>query len=164
MNKMDFENKITQYIDGELSPKDCIMFEEAMNNNKSLKTVFDEVVHTDKLLRDLPQIKASPNFMLNLNKKIDEYNNEKNNTWYKFLQDFIINIKPAPAFSVVCIALITCFSVIKISGYNLFPNFMNSNQEYSVDLNNYIAVNDSDSLTSNNDSLNTPTLLIGNDR
>ena len=160
MNKNDFESKISKYIEGELSKVERIKFEDAMNSNRSFNDMYDDILHNDKLLKNLPQVKTSSNFMLGLNKKIDDYKQSKSNSWYNTLQSFIENIKPAPAFTVACVALVTCFSIIKISGFDLFPNFFSSPKyEHSVNLNNYIAINDSDSLSSNN----VDSLKIGND-
>ena len=156
----NFEDMITQYIDGELSKSDKSNFEEELKNNSEFHTLFNDIKQNDKLLKNLPQVKTSSNFMLGLNKKIDDYKQSKSNSWYNVLQSFIENIKPAPAFTVACVALVTCFSIIKISGFDLFPNFFSSPKyEHSVNLNNYIAINDSDSLSSNN----VDSLKIGND-
>ena len=160
MKKIDFENKITMYINGELDQQDKINFEKAMDENSNYKNLLDDIIHNDDLLKKLPHINVSRNFMFNLNSRIDQYNKEGNRTWYSIIKEYTFNIKPAPALSIACVALVTCFSIIKISGYD-FSNFLNSKHKHNIDFNNYIAVNDSDSLSSAIDSLD---LLIGNDR
>ena len=164
MNRIDFENKITMYINGELNHKEKIDFEKAMDKNSTLKNLFNDILQNDEALNNLPHITVSADFMFNLNSRIEEYKDQKNRTWYNIIKQFSFNLKPAPTLTIACVALVACFSIIKISDYNLFPNFLGPQHKYNIDLNNYIAVNDSDSLSSTLDSLGNPILLIGNDR
>ena len=164
MNRIDFENKITMYINGELNNKEKIDFEKTMGGNSTLKNLFNDILHNDKNLNNLPHIKVSSDFMFNLNSRIEEYKVQKNRTWYNIIQEFSFNLKPAPALGIACVALVTCFSIIKISDYNILPNSLVTKHKYNIDLNNYIAVNDSDSLSSSVDSLVNPILLNSNGR
>ena len=126
--------------------------------------IFNDILLNDKLLKSLPKVNVSKDFMYSLDKKIEDYKESNNRTWYNFIREFTFNIKPAPALSAACIAIVVCFSIVKIYDYDLTPNFLKSKHKYNIaPLNNYIAVNDSDSLNSLKDSLNHPNLLFGND-
>ena len=43
MKKIDFENKITMYINGELDQQDKINFEKAMDENSNYKNLLDDL-------------------------------------------------------------------------------------------------------------------------
>ena len=144
--------------------KEKIDFEKAMDGDSTLKNLFNDILHNDKNLNNLPHIKVSSDFMFNLNSRIEEYKVQNNRTWYNIIQEFLFNLKPVPTLSIACVALVACFSIIKIYDYDLLPNFLGAKHKYNIDLNNYIAVNDSDSLSSSVDSLVNPILLNSNGR
>ena len=95
--------------------------------------------------------------MYDLNQKIEEHNNIKKISWSTYIKDMFLNIKPAPAFSIGCLAIVVSFSILKISNFNLSSSFLQN--ESSVDLNNYVAISESDSLDIMLDSLSNSTLI-----
>ena len=159
MKRIDFENKITSYIDGELNKKELIEFKHAMRSNKDFKLLFNDVSKNDEILKNLRKVSTPSDFMIQLNKKIDDYNNVGSQTIFNQLKQFVYNIKPAPALGIASLVLIFTFSIFKVSN---FTNLYYSKSNLDSDLNNYIAVNDSDSINNSlDDSLNYPVLLIG---
>ena len=91
MNKVDFKNKITCYIDGELNQSEKIEFEEIMKMHEDLRSLFLDIKRNDELLKNLPRITTTSNFMIKLNKKIDEYNNQGKITLTGILEKYIYN-------------------------------------------------------------------------
>ena len=164
MEYLDFISKITLYIDGELSLLEKTAFEEALAHNEEYENIFNEIKNNSVLLKELPKVKTKPNFLLELNKKIDIYKSKKESNLFSDLYGFISNpsfknpkVKVYPAFSVIAMFLIITFSTFKVAQYTKSYNTAYNEEE----INNSIAINDSDSLNSVNED---PVLLIGNDR
>ena len=157
MNKIDFENKISSYIEGDLSKIEKIEFESAIQGNKDFEILFNDIKRNDEMLKNLRKVSTPSDFMVQLNKKIDDYND--NRPLY-MLKLFILNVRPAPVLGAFSLVLILTFSMFKISNFN---NSFYSKSNLNNDLNDYVAINDSDSLKDgSNDSLDYPVLLIGN--
>ena len=164
MEYLDFVNKITLYIDGELSSLEKKDFEETMAQNNEYKNIFNEIKINSILLWDLPKVKTKPNFLLELNQKIDFYKSEQKSNYFSDLFDFFsnlsagnANVKISPAFGVIAVFLVVTFSAFKVTQYTKSYNTAYNEEE----INNSIAINESDSLDIINDD---PVLLIGNDR
>ena len=66
MEYLDFVNKITLYIDGELTSLEKKDFEETMAQNNEYKNIFNEIKNNSILLRDL-QITLGLEWYLNGN-------------------------------------------------------------------------------------------------
>ena len=162
LTDIDFKEKITLYIDNELSIEDKKAFEKTLDDNKNLKSLYDQIIANDAVIKKIPDIKVSSDFMLNLNRRIDDFDNQQSISW-PYLKELIFNSKPAVGYSFATIAVIICFSFFKLSDMSV-PNFFISNTPIDTELNNYIAIHDSDSTNIDNDSLNNEILLIGNDR
>jgi len=161
MKYNDFLNNITFYIDGDLSHSEKIEFEKAISSNKEWNDLYQEIKRNNNLLKNLPEITTKSNFIVNLNNKIDEYEYKKNSSIYSYVKDFIFNIRPIPALSIFSIIFLLSFSMIKINNFSFISD---SSEQELINQDNYIAVNESDSLKTNKDSLNYPILLIGNGR
>ena len=72
MDRYNFENYISSYLDNELSESEKKKFEDIINSSSDCKMKFEE---TKKIILDvqtLPKLKTSENFIRNLNKRIDE--------------------------------------------------------------------------------------------
>jgi len=164
MEYEDFIDKISQYIDGDLSQDDKMKFESAMNSNQEYKNIFLDIKKNDLSLKKLPKVTAHQNFMVNLNKRIDNYESSKKvNIYFKYFKP-IINIfnneegiRIAPLLGTASVILILTFSFIKVSQYSDLYKITDN----TMDLNNSIAINESDSLNSVEEE---PVLLIGNGR
>ena len=162
MNDMDFKDKITLYIDNELSQSDKTNFEETLKNNETLKSLYDDIILNDNLIKEIPRIKTSSHFMLNLHNRIDDYNSKKSFSWTS-IKDFIYNSKPVVGYSFASLVLILSIGIFKVSDSEI-SNLFFVNGDIETELNNYVAINESDSLNIDIDSLNNEILLLGNDR
>ena len=160
MNDTDFKDKITLYIDGQLSDNEKKEFEETLRKNKKLSLLYSSIIENDLLIKEIPTIKTSVNFMNSLHKRIDDYNVKGSFSWQS-MKDFIYNVKPVVGYSFASIALIISISIFKISDMS---NLFYSSSDISTELSNYVAINESDSLNLDNDSLKNEILLLGNDR
>ena len=162
MDYDNFLNNITKYLDGELNNSEKKEFEEAMSNNSELESIYLDIKKNDKLLKKLPLIKTTPNFIVDLNNKIDKYERNKQFSILSYIKEYKNYIyRPIPALSILSVIFILSFSFIKINNFSFIPKL--SNNEI-INEESYIAINDSDSLNSDKDSLNYPILLIGNGR
>tara|TARA_Y100000994_G_scaffold119918_1_gene98549 strand:- start:9853 stop:10365 length:513 start_codon:yes stop_codon:yes gene_type:complete len=77
MDRYNFEEHISAYIDGELSQEDKRKFEELINNDENCKKRYNEMSQIVSNLSLLPKLETDNNFINNLNQKIDNY--EKSN-------------------------------------------------------------------------------------
>ena len=161
MNYIDFKEKITLYLIDELELSEKNHFEEAMNKNKEWKKLFLDIVKNDKNLESLPKLSTKPDFIINLNEKIDAYENKEVPSLLNVIKESVLNLKPVPAISILCLTLVISFSLFKINGFEVKSNYVTTGKD---DTNNYIATNDLDSLKSASDSLKNPILLISDDR
>tara|TARA_B100001750_G_C15502060_1_gene597896 strand:+ start:1070 stop:1555 length:486 start_codon:yes stop_codon:yes gene_type:complete len=161
MDYNNFINNITLYIDGDLTKTEKIEFEKAISENKEWENLYLDIKRNDELLKNLPQIVTKSDFIVRLNNKIDKYENKKYFSIIPFMKDYIFNIKPLPAFSILALVILISFSALKLSNFSFNPNL---SEKDLLNNENYIAINDSDSLKSDKDSLNYPILLIGNGR
>ena len=138
-----------------------IEFEKAISENKEWENLYLDIKRNDELLKNLPQIVTKSDFIVRLNNKIDKYENKNYFSIIPFMKDYIFNIKPLPAFSILALVILISFSALKLSNFSFNPNL---SEKDLLNNENYIAINDSDSLKSDKDSLNYPILLIGNGR
>ena len=161
MNYIDFKEKITLYLINELELSEKNDFEEAMNKNKEWKKLFLDIVENDKNLKSLPKLSTKPDFIINLNEKIDAYENKEVPSLLNVIKESVLNLNPVPALCILCLTLVISFSLFKINGFEVKSNYATSGED---DTNNYIATNDLDSLKSASDSLKNPILLISDDR
>lgn len=155
--KINWE-KVYLYLDGELNKSEKIDFEKEIDSNKELQQILCDLEVNNILLKQLPKHTTSPNFIVDLNAKIDLY--ERGYFyWVKPLINNFKNLKAMQIAVTASILLVITFSTYKIGFYNS-PAV--TDIDSSPDL---IAVND-DTLSENEDSLHykAPTLLIGNDK
>ena len=152
-------DKLLSYLENNLSNKEKINFEHEIENNVELKSIIKDIHENDLIIKKLPQYKVSSNFMVQLNQKIDDYENS-NLSWYNKIIDQFISSRYSPALGTICLILILTFTTGKI--YNSF--YDNVSDSSNFDKEELIATND-DSLSNQIDSLNySPTLLISKDK
>ena len=63
MDRYNFEEHISAYIDGELSPEDKIKFEELMESDSNCREQYDQINSLVKNLSSLPKLETDDNFM-----------------------------------------------------------------------------------------------------
>ena len=152
-------DKLLSYLENNLSNKEKINFEHEIENNVELKSIIKDIHENDLIIKKLPQYKVSSNFMVQLNQKIDDYENS-NLSWYNKIIDQFISSRYSPALGTICLILILTFTTGKI--YNSFYDNVSDSSNFNKE--ELIATND-DSLSNQIDSLNySPTLLISKDK
>ena len=62
MERYEFEDQISDYIENNLTLKNRKKFEQYLNENKNAKKLVDEVQYTIKKLNKLPKVSTSSNF------------------------------------------------------------------------------------------------------
>jgi len=150
----EYYEKITDYLDNNLSKLEKLQFEKYLHNDKEFKDIVDDLKFQSKLIKELPKAKTSSNFIINLNNRIDEHETKNKYLWsniFKFKLDYI------PLLGALSIFAIISFSLFKVSNY--------SSSSYALDNNKLegtVAINDSDSLDNEYDD--SPILLIGNEK
>ena len=73
MDRNNFNNYISSYIDGDLTDSEKKLFEELLRSDSSCREAYEEV---NKLIGDLisfPKLKSNDNFLHNLNQRIDYF-------------------------------------------------------------------------------------------
>ena len=83
MDRYEFENLISEYIEGTISFKKGIEFEEYIESNKDAYKLVEEVRNTIKLIKNTKKIQVSPNFNQRLLKRlvgVKSFEKNDNNT------------------------------------------------------------------------------------
>ncbi len=73
MNRYEFEDKISDYLDNNLNVSDRQAFEQHVKENKDAEDLLSSVKSTIKLLKKQKSVKSSEDFMINLNARISTY-------------------------------------------------------------------------------------------
>ena len=119
MNRYNFEEHITAYIDGELSEQDKNEFKKLIESDSDCKTKYEEIKNLVKNLKSIPKLKTNDDFMMNLNNKIDSYDRENISIFSKIKEYiFIANGRSALGFAM-------SFGIIFVVSY-LYLNNNNS--------------------------------------
>ncbi len=87
MNCENYKDKIIAYIENDLSDDSREAFEIELKENPKLLHEYNEMKNFLNLMNKIPEVKTNRNFMIDLNNKIDDYENSKN----KSLFDSFIN-------------------------------------------------------------------------
>ena len=153
----EYNEKIVDYLENNLNEEEKVEFEAYLNSNKEFRNIVDDISYQTKLIKKLPKVKASSNFIVNLNEKIDAYESNNNNFWTKIFINNKSKIDYIPLFGILSLLVIVSFSLFKFSNSSI-SNFTLDNNKFE----NSIAINDSDSLNNNNND--SPILLIGNEK
>mgnify|MGYP006121264365 CR=1 FL=1 len=161
MNYEKYKSQINDYLNGDLDKEEQYNFINYLNSDSDFKKLVDDIIFNDNLLRSAPYIETKANFIVNLNTRIDYYNNKSSLPFLKRL--FNINtskISMNQFAGFMSLALIISFTIFKVSNSSSINNYHLSNIDENVDIS--VAVNDSDSLYNINSEL--PILLLGNDK
>ena len=151
----EYYDKIIDYIDNNLSKKDKENFEIYLKNNDEFRCVFNDIKAQTKLIKKLPKLKTSANFILDLNNRIEQYESQNKYSWLNIFSMNKAKIDFIPLLGTLSLLFIISFSLFTVSNYNL-SNYNSEDRKFD----NSVAVNDSDSLK--NDYDDAPILLIGN--
>ena len=114
MDCNNYEDKIISYIENKLDAKEKVDFELELSNNSDLKAEYVEMKNILNSLNQMPDIKASSDFLVNLNEKIDNYELKSSNNSFSSFFNKLINYDYLPhlslgAASLVCLFIINFF-------------------------------------------------------
>tara|TARA_B100001996_G_scaffold373909_1_gene351902 strand:+ start:600 stop:1058 length:459 start_codon:yes stop_codon:yes gene_type:complete len=114
MDCNNYEDKIISYIENKLDAKEKVDFELELSNNSDLKAEYVEMKNILNSLNQMPEIKASSDFLVNLNEKIDNYELKSSNNSFSSFFNKLINYDYLPhlslgAASLVCLFIINFF-------------------------------------------------------
>tara|TARA_Y100001968_G_C19368489_1_gene723835 strand:+ start:745 stop:1257 length:513 start_codon:yes stop_codon:yes gene_type:complete len=119
MDRYNFEEHISAYIDGELSQEDKRKFQELINNDENCKKRYNEMNQIVSNLTSLPKLETDDNFINSLNQKIDNYEKLNISMFEKLKRYFISNskqdrirtaaIRPAMGIVMSCAAFLMVF-------------------------------------------------------
>ena len=73
MNRYEFEDKISDYLDNNLNISERQAFEKYVEESKDAEDLLNSVKHAIELVSKQKSIKTSENFMLNLSDRIKSY-------------------------------------------------------------------------------------------
>ena len=146
----DYKDKISAYIDNELSSLDKEKFENELKNNFELNQEYLQVKNLSSSLSDLSKIKTSADFIVSLNKKIDAYESKKEKGFRTFLDNIFSN-NYLPKISIVAMSLVCVFGLMYFLDFNSKNSssliLSNSSTTNDTSINNGVA--DLDSLEIN---------------
>ena len=160
MNCDKYVSQINDYLNNELNKVDRKDFENCLNTNTEFKDLVEDIRRNDSYLERLPDIETKSDFILNLNKRIDEYDSNHFSI-LDILKGLFVRENAPQFIGVLSVFLIISFSFFKISDLNILSNFYNITDNNIIDT-PPMALNDADSL--NNINNDVPILLIGNEK
>ena len=152
INCNNYEDKIISFIENELSTEEMNDFQTELDNNPDLQKQYNEIKKVLISLNKMPKVEASANFIVNLNKKIDNYESNPKNKMGLFFNK-IINYDYLPQLSMgvaglVCLFVVTYFWNSDNSNSQIM---LNNSSEISDFNNNEVAILDS---TNNEENIN----------
>ena len=163
MNRYQFEDSISAYLDNELSIADRKVFEEYMNKHIDAKNLVDDIRLTMESTKNFKKIKASDQFMPNLFKRIEFEKNRPSKKIIEKPSSTLFGFTPfyATLMSVLVISFISIgitFWPEKIMMDNTKPSFTGDINPPALDLDDINIKPKSNALVSNdvkNDSSDT---------
>ncbi|MEA1882786.1 MAG: hypothetical protein U9N31_10360 [Candidatus Marinimicrobia bacterium] len=116
MDRYQFEDAISAYLENDLSLSERKAFESYMNENADAKNLVDSIRLTMKSIKNMSDVKTSDNFMPNLSRRIEF---EKNRPSKKIVE------RPSktlfgftPLYAGIMTVLVASFITV---GFNLWP-------------------------------------------
>jgi len=149
---MDCKNKdkILAYIENDLNEIERADFKLKLKADSELNNEYLELKSLLNSLHNLPEKKASSNFMVSLNEKIDNYENSKSKSWFAQFDNVFekFNTRKVSFVSFVIAAIFTLSYYINVNSFSTNTILSNSS-EYENMNNNQVA--DLDSLDFNDE-------------
>tara|TARA_Y100001970_G_scaffold161178_1_gene197130 strand:+ start:1954 stop:2481 length:528 start_codon:yes stop_codon:yes gene_type:complete len=134
MDRYNFEEHISAYIDGELSQEEKKKFEDLIDSDSNCKEQYDKVSQLVKNLSSIPKLETNSDFRSKINSQIDEYEKSNISIFDRFKKYFLSNeggngfskssngsiiAKPAMGLAMSCAAIVMVFY---LSSNNLNSN------------------------------------------
>ena len=110
----NYKDKIIEYIENDLSNDSREAFEIELKENSKLLHEYNEMKNFLNLMNEIPEVKTNRNFMIDLNNKIDDYENSKNKSLFdSFINRFSYGtiVQGVAALAFICVMFF---------GYNSF--------------------------------------------
>jgi len=120
MDRYNFEEYISAYLDDELSIDEKKEFEQIISLHSECKNKFDEVKSLIENLNQMPQAKTSANFMNKLQDRIDSHNQPEDTVLDK-ISNFLLGpkAKPVYGFGMSIAVILILFTSINQENSNL---------------------------------------------
>ena len=139
-------DKIISYIENELNELEKKQFEADLKVDKDLNSEYNETLNLIKSLKGLPKINASSNFLVSLNKKIEDYEVSKSQSWFSSF-DNLLSANAIPKFSMVALSIIFIFTLTYfVNNFNSDYLMLSKSSSDNNLINDDVAVDFSDSL------------------
>ena len=139
-------DKIISYIENELNELEKKQFETALKVDKDLNSEYNEILNLIKSLKKIPKINASSNFLVSLNKKIEDYEVSKSQSWFSSF-DNLLSTNAIPKFSMVALSIIFIFTLTYfVNNFNSDYLMLSKSSSDNNLINDDVAVDFSDSL------------------
>ena len=127
MSKINFEDYLSDYIDGNMKDREKEEFELILSNDETLKAKVEELKAMLLDLKGIDSISLPSDFDANLKESIDNYNNSKSKGFniFKFFENPVYATVGAVA-AVILIAITTTLSIFPSNSgdiSNLAENF-----------------------------------------
>ena len=116
MDRYQFEDAISAYLENELSLSERQAFDTYMNANPDAKELVDAIRLTMKSMKNLPVIKTSDNFISNLSKRIEFEKNRPSKKIVKRPSKSLFGF--TPLYAGLMTVLVASFITV---GINLWP-------------------------------------------
>ena len=110
----NYKDKIIAYIENDLCDDSRKAFEIELKENSKLLHEYNEMKNFLNLMNKIPEVKTNRNFMIDLNNKIDDYENSKNKSLFdSFINRFSYGtiVQGVAALAFICVMFF---------GYNSF--------------------------------------------
>ena len=119
-SKINFEESIAAYLDGELSIEERKNFEKILNSDKKYKTKLNEVVSLIDDLKQMPKLSTSSHFSSQLQAKID-LNSKPQKKILDRIKSVFFESKPTLNFS-ASFAAIAIFTFLYLNDLDVFSS------------------------------------------
>ena len=96
MDRYNFKEFISRYIDGDISDSERELFENLLKSEPECQEEYEEVRRLITNLSSFPKLKSSNAFIQNLNQRIDDYEKSKIPVFNK-IKDYLSSLEPRPA-------------------------------------------------------------------
>ena len=123
-SKINFEESIAAYLDGELSIEDRKNFEKILNSDKKYKTKLNQVVSLIDDLKQMPKLSTSSHFSSQLQAKID-LNSKPQKKILDRIKTVFFESKPTLNFS-ASFAAIAIFTFLYLNDLDVFSSKLGS--------------------------------------
>ena len=96
MDRYNFKEYITSYIDGDISDSNRELFEKLLESDSECQEEYQEVSKLINNLNSFPKLKSNNDFIQDLNQRIDNYEKSKTPVFNK-IKDYLSSLEPRPS-------------------------------------------------------------------